>query len=287
MVSGLILLLIFVGISATVFFVFYSLWGSVNQRATARVTSVSDQLDRAGIYMSPQEIVLSVAAGVAVVWICLFLLLHLQIAMALLLLPLIAAVAAFGFFAFVQFKIRRRLEAFVEQLEVALRLVASSIRVGLGLRQALAIVIEELPDPARHEFRRVVGQANIGASIFDALDALAERMPCNETLMVARVFRVQAETGGDLARILDQLADTIKGRRQVHRKIATLTAEGRLSAWVLMLIPVGLGAFIWATQQDMSHALFFTWLGHIVLLIILVFEGLGFFWVRRILRVDV
>ena len=105
--------------------------------------------------------------------------------------------------------------------------------------------------------------------------------------MVARVFRMQAETGGDLARILDQLADTIKGRRQVQRKISTLTAEGRMSAWVLMLIPIGLGAFIFATQPEMSHALFFTFLGHIVLIVISVFEILGFFWVKRILRVDV
>ena len=70
--------------------------------------------------------------------------------------------------------------------------------------------------------------------------------------MLARVFRVQSETGGDLARILDQLADTIKDRRQVQRKISALTAEGRMSAWVLMVIPICLGAFIAATQQHMA-----------------------------------
>ncbi len=75
-------------------------------------------------------------------------------------------------------------------------------------------------------------------------------------MMIARVFRVQSETGGDLARMLDQLADTIKGRRQVQRKTAALTAEGRMSAWVLMAIPVGLGLFIFATtQQNMAAAL--------------------------------
>jgi Flp pilus assembly protein TadB len=284
MVNTFVLGGIFFGITATAFFAFFSFWGSVNRRATARVSSLSDQLERAGIHMSAQEIVLSISAGVAIVWIGLVFLLHLPLLMALLLLPVTAALAAFGFYGYVQFKIAKRLDAFIEQLEVALRLIASSIRVGLGLRQALNMVIEELQDPARYEFRRVVGQTNIGASIFDALDTLAVRMPCNETLMVVRV---QAETGGDLARILDQLADTIKGRRQVHRKISTLTAEGRLSAWVLMLIPVGLAAFIWATQPEMSHALFFTGLGHIVLIVIAVFEMLGLFWVKSILRVDV
>ncbi|HVN68605.1 MAG TPA: type II secretion system F family protein [Candidatus Binatia bacterium] len=287
MVNTLILGAIFVGISATAFFFFFAFWGSVNKRATARVNSLGDQLERAGIQMSSQEIVLSLSAAIAIVWIVLVLLLHPPLVMALILLPLVAAVGVFGFYTFVQIKIARRLNAFIEQLESALRLIASSVRVGLGLRQALALVVEELPDPARYEFQRVIGQANIGASIFDALDTLAVRMPCNESLMVARVFRVQAETGGDLARILEQLADTIKGRRQVHRKIATLTAEGRLSAWVLMLIPVGLGVFIWVTQPDMSHALFFTGLGHIVLLIIAIFEVVGFVWVRKILQVDV
>ncbi len=158
---------------------------------------------------------------------------------------------------------RQRLEAFVSQLEVALHLMAGGIRVGLSMRQALASVIDELPNPARYEFRRVIGQTNIGVSMLDAMDDLARRMPNNETLMVARVFRVQSQTGGDLARILDQLAETIKGRRQVHRKIDTLTAEGKMSAWVLMSIPLGLGLFICTTQETMGHALLYTPIGHI------------------------
>ena len=147
-------------------------------------------------------------------------------------------------------KVRRRLEAFVSQLELALHLMAGGLRVGLSMRQALASVVDELPDPASYEFRRVIGQTTIGVSMLDAMDDLARRMPNNETLMVARVFRVQSQTGGDLARILDQLAETIKGRRQVDRKIGTLTAEGKMSAWVLMAIPIGLGLFICTTQAD-------------------------------------
>lgn len=287
MVNTLVLGGIFFGISATAFFAFFSFWGSVNRRATSRVDSLADQLERAGIHMSAQEIVLTIASGVAILWIGLVFVLKPSLVFSLFLLPVFAGAGAVGFYAFVQFKIQKRLNIFIDQLEVALRLIASSIRVGLGMRQALALVVEELTDPARYEFRRVIGQTNIGASIFEALDTLGSRMPCNETLMVARVFRVQSETGGDLSRILEQLADTIKGRRQVHRKISSLTAEGRLSAWVLMLIPVGLGLFIIATQAQMGHALLYTMIGHIVLVVISVLEILGFFWVRRILRVDV
>ena len=173
------------------------------------------------------------------------------------------------------------------QLEPAMRLIAGGIRVGLGLRQALTITIDELVDPAHYEFRRVVGQTNLGVSINDAMDDLAQRMPSNETLMMARVFRVQSQTGGDLAQILDHLAATIKDRRQVQRKISSLTAEGRMSALVLTLIPVVLGLFIILTQPDMRNALLYTRIGHIVLLIVGVMELGGYFWLKLLLRVNV
>jgi|SRR5579862_1299182 len=278
---------IFIGWSATAFFTFFSFWGSVNRKATARVTTITELLDRAGIRMAPQEIVMTVSAGIALAWIAFVFLLKPPLILSILMLPVFTGVGVGGFYAFVKFRIQKRLDAFIEQLETALRLIASSIRVGLGIRQALALVVEELPDPSQYEFRRVIGQTNIGASVFDAMDSLAARMPCNEMLMVARVFRVQAETGGDLARILEQLADTIKGRRQVHRKINSLTAEGRMSAWVLTLIPLVLGLFIVTTQAEMGHALLYTAIGHMVIAVIAVLEVLGFLWVRKILQVDV
>ena len=206
---------------------------------------------------------------------------------ALVLIPTLGALARCFFTMWVRLKLRERLNAFVSQLEVALHLMAGGIRVGLGMRQALAMVIEELPDPARYEFRRVIGQTNIGVSILDAMDDLARRMPNNETLMVARVFRVQSQTGGDLARILDQLADTIKGRRQVQRKINALTAEGRLSAWVLMLIPLALGLFIVGTQGAMGTALLYTESDTSCCSSIAFEETMAFFWLRNLLRVNV
>lgn len=278
---------VFAGVSATVFLAFMSIWGALNKRATARVTSFSDQLDRAGINMSSQEIVLTSLGGVAIAWISLIFIFHPAFLFSLLLLPVVAGVAWLGFSGFVRFSMARRLSMFIEQLEPATRLMAGGLRVGLGLRQAFAIVIDELPDPARHEFRRVVGLTNIGASIYDAMDDLAARMSSHEVLMMARVFRVQSETGGDLARILDLLGETIKDRRQVQRKTSALTAEGRMSAWVLMLIPVGLGLFIVTTQQTMADALMYTPLGHVVLGIVLGLEVGAFLWLKALLRINV
>jgi tight adherence protein B len=286
MVGMAVPIVVFAGVSATVFFAFYAFWGSVNERATARVGNLSERLELAGITASPQEIVLTLLAGVAILWVTIVMLLHTSLALSLILLPLVALAAAGGCVGYVNLRIRRRLDAFIAQLEPATRLMGGGLRVGLGLRQALALVIDELPDPARHEFRRVIGQTNFGVSILDALDNLAVRMPCHEGIMLTRVFRVQSETGGDLARILDQLADTIKDRRQVHRKIAALTAEGKMSAWVLMLIPVGLGVFIVTTQSYMGHALLYTTIGHIVLAIVVGLETCAYLSLRAILRVD-
>ncbi|HEY1682738.1 MAG TPA: type II secretion system F family protein [Candidatus Tumulicola sp.] len=286
MVTSLAPLAIFAGVAATVVLVFFSIWGSFNRRATAKVRGLSDRLDRAGIRMSAQDIVLTIAGCVVVVWIAILILLHPSLLMSLILGPVLAAAGALFFYTYLDFRMKRRLNAFIEQLELALRLIAGGIRVGLGLRQALTMVIDELPDPSKHEFRRVIGQTNLGISVYDAIDDMAERMPSNETLMLARVFRVQSQTGGDLSHILDQLAGTIKDRRQIQRKVSTLTAEGRMSAWVLTAIPLCLGLFIIVTQQDMGSALLFTNMGHIVIGIVLVLELLGYLWVRQLLKVN-
>lgn len=280
-------LAILVGVSATVFLAFFSFWGSVNAEATKKAKGLDFQLDRAGISMKPQEIVLTVAGCVVLVWLGIVLLIHPSVLIAVLLVPILALLGVAGFQSWVRFKTARRLATFINQLEVALRLIASGVRVGLGLRQAMTIVTEELPDPARHEFLRVIGQTNIGVSVLDAIDDLAERMPANETLMMARVIRIQSQSGGDLARILEQLAGTIKSRRQVYRKISAITAEGRMSALVLLCIPVALGLFMVTTQEQFGHALLFTFLGHVVIGIIIGLEVFGYIWLKLILRVDV
>jgi tight adherence protein B len=254
---------------------------------SAWMRQLSDRLDRAGMALRPRDIVLRISAVTAVLWIALGLLMRPGMLFAAILLLICAAVATGGFSLLLQMKIRKRLDQFVQQLEMALRLIGSGVRIGLALRQALTMVTEEMPDPARHEYVRVVGQTNIGVSVYDALDMLAKRMPSNETLMMARAIRIQSQTGGDLAKILEHLADTIKERRRIQRKISALTAEGRASAMILSSLPPVLTIFLSITEPPMGHALWFTVPGHISLFIVAVLEGLGTFWLLRMLKVDV
>ena len=181
---------------------------------------------------------------------------------------------------------RKRNKVFMPQLESALRMIAGSLRVGLGLRQALVVVAEELADPAKTEFARVVGRTNLGVSILDALDEFAERIPSSELSMTVRAIRVQSQTGGDLADLLETIADTIKARRTLARKVDALTAEGRISAYVILALPVGVGIFLALTQPRMGHALLTTTLGHATVAVVIGLEAAASFVISRMLKVE-
>ncbi len=248
---------------------------------------LAETLDRAGITTSIRDLGIRVGVGAVILFVLAVRFMHPSLIGAALLLPICAGIAAGGFWLNVQMKLRKRREQFVQQLELALRLMASGVRIGLGLRQAMAIVIEEMTDPARHEYMRVIGQTNIGASVYDAMDDLAARMPGNETLMMARAVRIQSQTGGDLGKILEHLANTIKERRRIQRKISALTAEGRAGAVILSALPPFLTAFIALTEHEMGHALLFTTPGHIALGLVAVLETLGVITLMKMLKVDV
>jgi len=245
------------------------------------------KLERADLKTKPEEYALGVVGGSIFLWLGLSFVFHPGfMIVGVMFVPCIAA----GFFLgdkFLGFKIGRRVGTFTAQLEMILRMMAGALRVGLGLRQAMILVTEEVPDPARREFMRVVGRTNLGISILDALDELAVTVPSHEIEMTVRAIRVQSQTGGDLAKVLDSLASTIKERRKMIRKVGALTAQGRAGAWIIGALPVGIGGFVLGTQPEMSHALLGTFIGHIMLGLVVVLEGLAAFSLSKILNFNV
>lgn len=272
---------------ATVALAFISFWDTIAAWSLGAIKGFGAMLDRAGIRRKPEDVFVTIVVAAAALWVIAIVLLRPNPIGGLLLLPLAALVAGAGFVGYVEFTVSQRVSTFVEQLEVCLRLMASGLRSGLGLRQTLSLVVDEAAEPSRYEYARVIAQTNVGASVYDALDDLAGRMKSNDTLMMARVIRIQSQTGGDLAQILERLANTIKSRRQMIRKIGALTAESRMGAFILGLLPPCLGAYIVFTQPDMGHALIGTPPGHVALLIVAILEGLGIFTLMRILKVNV
>jgi len=286
-VSALFPFVIGLGVFGLAAMVAYTVVGPLNARGVTFVKRFSSELDVAGIGLKPEELVLIVSGGGITLWVLSAILMRPSFLISALLLPVDIAIAAGFFYFYVGFRKRRRNEAFLSQLEVAMRLMASGLRIGLSLRLALSMVIEELHDPIRHEFQRVIGQTNIGITPYDALDDLAERMPSNETLMLAKVIRVQAQTGGNLSTILEHLSNTIKDRRRIARKITALTAEARAGALVLEALPVFVGGFVLLTQHDMASALLTTGLGHFVLLFVVFLESMAIFSLSRMVKVNV
>ena len=278
---------IVLGVIGTIGLSVIATWDRVERALEKFAGGFGADIDRADLGLSAQRIgaILAVASGL--LWFALIVVLHADILTAALCVPIAFATAAFGFRTWIRAKVAKRLKAFNDQFELVLRLISSGLRVGLSLRQAVALVIEESPEPARTEFARVVARASIGVPMDVALDDLVRRVPSDELQMFVDAIDIQSKTGGNLAKILDHLANTIKARRSIQRKVRSLTGEARASGWVIAALPVGLGVFIMATQPPMREAMLTTPIGHLSLITFVVLEGVGAGLVKAMMRLDV
>lgn len=139
---------------------------------------------------------------------------------------------------------RRRVKAFNNQLGDTITMMANALRGGYSFLQTLDMVSREAPAPMSSEFRRVVQEVGLGRSTEDALQNLLRRMPSDDLELLITAVSIQMEVGGNLAQILDTIGHTIRERVRIKGEIQTLTAQGRISAWVITGLPVGLAIFI-------------------------------------------
>lgn len=278
---------IVLGVIGTMGFAVYAAWSRIERYLAKFVGSFAADLDRAGLRVPAERLGAIVGTITVGLWLIAVIVLHPDPLRAILFVPISFAVVAFGFRTWIKRKVKKRLKAFDNQLELALRLISSGLRVGLSLRQALVLVTEELADPAQSEFSRVIARSNIGVPMDVALDDLVRRVPSEELAMMVDAIQVQSKTGGNLGKILDHLAGTIKGRRAIVRKIGALTGEATLSGWVIGLLPVGVGAFIMLAQPAMRTAMLHTTVGHLSLGLFFVLELVGVGVIRAIMKMDI
>ena len=265
----------------------FALGGDIRGQIAKFAVSYQFKIDRADISVKPEDFVLALVAISVMLWLTVAFVLHAAVVVTLLIFPVTLVATFFGGSYYLTFRGNRRIDKFVQQLELVLRMLSGALRVGLGLRQAIILVTEEIPDPARRELMRVIGRTNIGVTIVDALEDLSRSMPCNEMEMFSRVVKVQQSTGGDLAKVLEKLGNTIRDRRRVFRKMNALTAQGRFGAFIIGALPILVGGFVIATQPAMGNALMHTTPGIIALVIFAVLEGLAIFSLSKILQFDV
>jgi tight adherence protein B len=275
------------GAAAIIAVLFWSFWERVFSGLSPLSEKYRAGLEQAQIRLSREELLLIMLGITVALWASYMFFARPGILLAALLLPSLLGVVSYATGMWIRRRIRKRLRAFNDQLEMVLRLLSSGLRAGLSLRQAFVMVVDELADPAKMEFRRVIAQTNIGVGVNEALEALALRLPGDELNMMVRTVRVQTQTGGNLGKILDHLATTIKDRRRIDRKIKALTAEGTASGWVIGFLPVGVGLFIVLTQAQMRDAMFHTPIGLGSLGLACTLEVLGIFLVVQIVKLDI
>jgi tight adherence protein B len=197
----------------------------------------------------------------------------------------LAAVAAPTLY--IKFHANRRRRAFVSQLSDVLMLIAGALRAGYSLQQALAAVGEDAKPPASEEFRRAMAEIRLGATMDDALRDLAKRIGVVDFDWTVMAIQIQREVGGDLAEILEVIADTIRERERIRRHISALTAEGRLSGWILGVLPFVMAGFLLLRQPEYLVPLYTTRMGFMMIGGALFLMIIGILWMRKIIRIEV
>ncbi len=263
---------------------------SISDIGTRSVSAIEDALERHGkraelgttlavadISMKPAEFVAMVALVAVVAG-----LVGLMLAG-----PLLGLLLTVVICLAVRFYVRRaeasRQAAFADQLPDVLQLVTTALRSGFGLTQALESVAEDAEEPARSEFAHVLAEVRLGRDLSDSTNALARRMGSKDLEWAVSAIDINRDTGGNLSEILDRVGATIRERGRIARQVRTLTAEGRLSARILIVLPFLMLAWQWRSNPDNFELLTYG-----AGLVALVFAGIliavGAVWVHRIVN---
>jgi len=189
------------------------------------------------------------------------------------------------------FKINRdrikRLEKFEEQFPEALDVMVRALKAGHPFSNTMQMVAEEMADPVAREFGLTFSDLNYGNDVRHAMLGLLERVPSMNVMAFVTSILVQKETGGNLTELLSKISTVIRSRFKLNRKIKSLSAEGRMSSWVLTLIPFGLFAMIMVTSPDYLTILTESEQGIKVITIASVGMIIGIYWLRRIIHIEV
>jgi tight adherence protein B len=240
-----------------------------------------ETLELAEIRMSAVRIALwTLAATLAVMWLPVILFGSPLFAIAGLAVPFVVRALIFR-------KLEGRRKAFSEQLPDNLQVLASALRAGHSFVGALSVVIDDADEPSRTEFRRVVADEQLGVPLEEAIRAVVKRMANEDLEQVALVASLQRQTGGNMAEVLERVTETIRERFELRRMIQTLTAQGRMSRWIVSALPVGLLLVISVINPAYTTPLFTQTGGRVMLIFAAVMVVAGSLVIKRIVNIKV
>lgn len=262
------------------------------QRAVALTSSIAGRhgslekvgalLEQADVPLRPAEAMFFYGAGVALLGVLALLgapspALGLIVTAIVAVLPVVALRTLRG----------RRLKAFEAQLPDVLNLLAGSLRAGYSFLQCVETVAQEAADPMARELRRVLAEARLGRPVEDALADVADRMQSQDFAWSVMAIRIQREVGGNLAELLQTVSDTMVQRARMRGEVKALTAEGRMSAVIMGLLPVALGLFMFTAAPDYLETLFGSTMGWAMVGGSVVMAVAGMAWIQKIVKVEV
>ncbi len=185
------------------------------------------------------------------------------------------------------FRASRRRKAFDSMLPETLQLMSGSLSAGLSLMQSVDTIVREGTDPVASEFKRVLVETRIGVQLEDALEGVADRFDSRDFRWVVMAIRIQRQVGGNLAELLNTVAETMREREYMRRQVAALSAEGKLSAIVLGALPPFFMLYLLLAQPDYIEPLFTTSRGLIMIVGATLWLGIGVFWMSKLVKVEV
>lgn len=188
---------------------------------------------------------------------------------------------------FLELRRKKRLRTFEAQLPDVLNLLSGSMRAGFSFAQGLEAVAEEASEPSKRELQRVCAESRLGRPLEDALEDSATRMHSVDLMWAVMAIRIQREVGGNLAELLDTVASTMMERDRLRREILALTAEGRMSAWVLGVFPSAFAVILSVIQPAYMSTLFHNAIGIMAIMVSAVMAVFGFIWLRKIMAIEV
>jgi tight adherence protein B len=200
---------------------------------------------------------------------------------------LVGAIVLFGPLGYVMYKRQQRLVEFERQLPDTLQLLAGAMRAGFSFMQGLETVADESHGAMRRELQRVFTEARLGRPIEDALSETADRMESRDLEWAVLAIRIQREVGGNLASLLDTVAETMTARERLRREVKTLTAEGKLSAVVVSLFPPVFGGFLFLTRRDYMRILWSETAGIVAICVAATMWVIGWFWLKKLVKIEV
>jgi Flp pilus assembly protein TadB len=241
------------------------------------------RLDLAGIELDPAEWLLA-GAGASVLLMVVLAVLVGNVPIAVVL----GGVAGwFGMRFALNFLIQRRKAKFADQLPDMLQFIAGSLRSGFSLGQGLDAAVREDTQPVAGEFSRALQESRIGVDLEDALDQVADRMESADLRWTVIAIRIQRETGGNLAEVLGNTVETMRERAMLKRHVRALSAEGRLSAYILVSLPIFIGGWLFLTRRSYLRPMYTSTVGIIMLVFAVAMVVGGALWMRKVVKVEV